>query len=342
MKIVKACKDSIKEASFALKRGGVVVFPTETVYGLGASAFSDKGVEKIFKIKRRPKNNPLIVHISSFDAIEEIARLNLKQKEMINALRIFTPGPLTVVVPGKGRVSKLINAEKESIACRVPSHPAALKLIEESGALAAPSANLSGKASPVRVEDLPEKIIREADLVLDGGRCKGGIESTVLSLLDNTPKILRQGLIAKRDLEEVLGCKVFLDKEVKEKEKDVLSPGRIGKHYAPLTPVKILPAGSDRSSLNLILKEFSKDSRIALLTFKPTLKALNTNSRIKAVFTLSFGGDSKEAAYNFYYTLSLIDKLKFTLVVALEWEEKDGILSALKERLYRASLKAPS
>ncbi|RME62289.1 MAG: threonylcarbamoyl-AMP synthase, partial [Candidatus Dadabacteria bacterium] len=284
MKVVKASKDSIKEASLILKRGGVVVFPTETVYGLGASAFSDKGVEKIFQIKRRPRNNPLIVHILSFDAIEEIAKLSLRQKEIVNALKIFTPGPLTVVVPSRGRVSKLINAGQEGIACRVPSHPAALKLIEEAGALAAPSANLSGRASPVRVEDLSEEIVREADLVLDGGRCKGGIESTVLSLLDDVPKILRQGLITKKDLEEVLSCKVSLDKGVEEKEESVLSPGRIGRHYAPLTPIKILPADTSRDALNLLLKEFSEDSKIALLTFKPPLKALDTNSRIKAVF----------------------------------------------------------
>lgn len=218
-----------------LQKGEPVVFPTETVYGLGAVVFQEQAVKKIFEIKQRPSDNPLIAHISSMDQLEligeEIDPLVYKLAEA------FWPGPLAIVVKKRKEVPGVVSAGHATIAIRMPMHPVAQKLIELVGApLVAPSANLSGKPSPTTLRDVLEDLEGKVRYVIDGGDCEVGIESTVISLISAEPKLLRPGKITRGNLEEVLKKKVLLP----SLSDPILSPGMKYRHYAPKAKVKLI------------------------------------------------------------------------------------------------------
>jgi L-threonylcarbamoyladenylate synthase len=219
----------------ALKKGEPVVFPTETVYGLGAPLFDEQAILQIFKLKGRPLDNPLIAHISS---LEEVSRLSdALDSSFYRLAERFWPGPLTIVVKRKETVPSLASAGQPTIAIRMPSHPIARKLIEGVGApLVAPSANLSGKPSPTRVADVLEDFEGQIKYVIDGGTCEVGIESTVISLFHQTPTLLRPGLIKKAELEEVLKQTIDLPSA----SGPILSPGMKYRHYAPKASLKLV------------------------------------------------------------------------------------------------------
>lgn len=222
-------------AVLSLQRGEPVVFPTETVYGLGAIVFQEQAVKKLFEIKQRPSDNPLIAHIASMDQLELIG-------EGIDPLvyklaEAFWPGPLAIVVKKRREVPSIVSAGHETIAIRMPMHPVAQKLIELVGApLVAPSANLSGKPSPTTLRDVLEDLDGKVSYVIDGGDCEVGIESTVISLVQDEPKLLRPGKITRESLEEVLQKKVLLP----NLSEPILSPGMKYRHYAPKAKVKLV------------------------------------------------------------------------------------------------------
>lgn len=235
MKTVVLKNFDILPAVACLKRGEPVVFPTETVYGLGAPLFNEEAVRQIFTIKNRPNDNPLIAHIAS---IEEAKRLSPCLPEAFYALaEAFWPGPLAIVVERRSEVPSSVSAGWPSIAIRMPSHPIARKLIEAVGEpLVAPSANLSGRPSPTSVRDVLEDLEGKVPYVIDGGECEVGIESTVISLFHKVPTLLRPGKITREMLEKVLGQPVALP----PKTGPILSPGMKYRHYAPKAPVRLV------------------------------------------------------------------------------------------------------
>jgi len=225
---------TIEQAADALKRGKVGIFPTETVYGLGASIEIPEAIREIFVLKGRPSDNPVIVHISEFSqAFGLIEELN---ESFFRLTERFWPGPLTVVVRKKEGVTDLISGGLPTIAIRMPSHPVAHALIAQAGPLAAPSANLSGKPSPTSLSDALEDLGGRVAFALDGGPCSIGIESTVISLVHPVPTLLRPGSITRSELEQTLHTPIALP----PRQGPVLSPGMKYRHYAPKASLKLV------------------------------------------------------------------------------------------------------
>ncbi|MEG2842307.1 MAG: L-threonylcarbamoyladenylate synthase [Ruthenibacterium sp.] len=233
---------NIKEAAALLLQDEVVAIPTETVYGLAASALSDTAVRKIFAAKGRPQDNPLISHIASLEMLPMVAS-HVPQSAYALA-DAFWPGPLTMVLPRSEQVADSVCAGLATAAVRMPCHPVALAVINACGVpLAAPSANLSGSPSPTTAADVYADMNGKIPLILDGGACTVGVESTVISLVGETPVLLRPGYITKEELEQVLGTPVLLSSAIlhKLKEGEVAnSPGMKYKHYAPKANVVLL------------------------------------------------------------------------------------------------------
>jgi L-threonylcarbamoyladenylate synthase len=224
-----------------LKKGEPIVFPTETVYGLGGPFFHREAVQRIFTIKNRPTDNPLIVHVSSIS--EALDLIEDPPAQFFFLANQFWPGPLTLVLKAHPKVSSFISGNLSTIAIRIPSHPIALELLQSFGApLVAPSANLSGRPSPTCALDVLEDLEGKVPLVLDGGPCSIGIESTVLSLVGPQPVLLRPGSITKETLEATLQTTIILPTS----EETPLSPGMKYRHYAPKARIHLL---YDRSEI---------------------------------------------------------------------------------------------
>lgn len=231
----------IRTAAELLRNGRLVAFPTETVYGLGADAFNESAVRAVFEIKGRPPINPLIVHVSG---PEMARRVVADWPDRADALaREFWPGPLTIVLPrAKGRVGlpAVITAGGPNVAVRCPDHPVALALLFEFGApLVGPSANPSGTVSPTTAAHVRAGFPGPEVFVLDGGACRGGIESTVLSLAGDVPRILRPGLVNAAEIERVLGERVEVAGAAAAPGEQLESPGLLARHYAPRTPARL-------------------------------------------------------------------------------------------------------
>ena len=232
----------VADAERSSVRGGVVAFPTETVYGLGANAFDRAAVQRVFEIKNRPRFDPLIVHVADARQVRDLVRDFPAEARML--ARRFWPGPLTLVLPKIDRLPDLVTAGLPTVAIRIPNHALALALLEEVGSpVAAPSANPFGMLSPTTAEHVRDQLGDQVDVILDGGPCAVGVESTIVSFCGARPTLLRPGGIAAEDLEAVLGPLVCPSPH----EPVPLAPGRLPRHYAPRTPLVAL-LGSARPS----------------------------------------------------------------------------------------------
>jgi len=239
--ILKPDSNGISKAADILKNGGLCAIPTETVYGLAANALNSKAVENIFKAKNRPQDNPLIVHITEFDEIYPLVKsVCQKAKKLTDA---YWPGPLTIILPKSDIVPSVVSRGLDTVAIRMPSHPVARDIIKAAGVpLAAPSANRSGRPSPTTAAHVFEDMDGIIEAIVDGGTCYFGLESTVISFISDTPRLLRPGAVTPEDIEKVIG-KIDIDPAVTEKLKDdakVASPGMKHKHYSPKANVIIL------------------------------------------------------------------------------------------------------
>ena len=235
-----------------LKKGGIVAFPTETVYGLGASAWDASAIKKVFEAKGRPADNPLIVHISSTDQILRFT--NDVPENAHKIMNAFWPGPITIIFKKKPEVLDSITAGLDTVAIRMPDHPLALALIEKTGPLVAPSANTSGRPSPTKAEHVINDF--GADFpVIDGGSTQLGLESTVIDLTTSKPMILRPGSIGKTELEAVLHTSVWADVNLRDKPR---SPGQKYSHYKPKASVRWLQSGESPSQLNTLYLMIAK------------------------------------------------------------------------------------
>lgn len=235
MVILKPSLDALASAADALRRGGVIAMPTETVYGLACSALDPEAVTRVFEIKGRPADNPLIVHIASRDQLKQVAAS--WPPELDRLADRFWPGPLTLVLPKKERVPDITTGGLNTVAVRMPSHPVALELIRRAGVpLAAPSANLFMGLSPTTAEAIDPAVLVDVDMVLDGGPCEVGLESTVVDLSGAHPRILRPGGVSRAEIESALGRPLGdLPPEGAR-----LSPGMYPRHYAPGVPVVLV------------------------------------------------------------------------------------------------------
>jgi len=214
-----------------LKQGNLVAFPTETVYGLGASAWNPAAIRKVFEIKGRPSDNPLIVHVSSVDMVKQFTNDISARSKLL--MQKFWPGPLTLVFKKRPEVLDIISAGLDTVAIRMPNHPLALELIQHTGPLVAPSANRSGRPSPTKAEHVILDFGKRVP-VLDGGDCEIGLESTVLDVTKNPPLILRPGSIGANEIHEICGFKPNYDlKTSMSGDEKVSSPGMKYSHYAP-------------------------------------------------------------------------------------------------------------
>jgi L-threonylcarbamoyladenylate synthase len=224
----------IEQAAEILRRGGLVAFPTETVYGLGADARNGEAIKKIYAVKGRPSTNPLIVHVSG------VAMAKLYSSRWPHPARIlaqnFWPGPLTLVLPKSSEIVPEATAGLDTVALRMPDHPIAIKLIRKfDGPIAAPSANRSTHVSPTTAEHVRRELGNDVELILDGGPCRVGIESTVLDLTSTTPRILRPGDVTREQIEKFVGP-VEMNSIVTQTTTAATSPGQQEIHYAPRTP----------------------------------------------------------------------------------------------------------
>jgi len=303
----------------------LVAFPTETVYGLGADACNPRAVARIFEVKRRPAFDPIIVHVGHPEAAAEYGDVSSAAAGRL--MRRFWPGPLTLVVRKHARVPPLVTAGMDTVAIRMPRHPAALELIRAVGrALAAPSANPFGYVSPTEALHVADQLGERVDLILDGGRCSVGIESTVLSLAGLQPVILRAGGITREELEPVIGP--LQERPVTGATPD--SPGQLPRHYATETRLEIRDA-SDPSALPV------PGERVGLLSFS-TPAAYHPYS---AVEVLSPGGNLREAAANLFAALRRLDSLQLDRLIAYPVPE-EGLGVAIMDRLRRCATRGPS
>jgi L-threonylcarbamoyladenylate synthase len=325
----KGIDEKIKKAAEIIKSGGVVAFPTETVYGLGANAYDEQAVKKIFELKGRPQDNPLIVHISKKQDVYIVAREVPEKAKVL--IREFWPGPLTLVLPKNLTVPDIVTAGLDTVAVRMPDHPIALKLIRLSGVpIAAPSANISGKPSATQPEHI-KKYFGEKVFLIEG-KVKIGIESTVLDLTEDVPKILRPGAITKEMIERKIG-KVEL---VEYKKADFIpkSPGLKYRHYTPDAEL-ILVLGKDKM-INFI-KENRRDweeegKKVCVFFFREKPKKFESSPNIKVSIS---GRSLREFAKNLFKIL-IEEGEKYDILI-FEGVDERGIGLGIMNRLKKAA-----
>ena len=311
---------AVEEAAGIIRRGGLVAFPTETVYGLGADACNPEAVARIFEAKARPTFDPLIVHISDPAVASQYGDFSHPlAPELISR---FWPGPLTLVVNKTERIPSIVTAGLDTVAIRNPAHPVALSLIRESRcAIAAPSANLFGRVSPTDAPHVAEQLADRVDLILDGGACSVGIESTILDLTGSKPTILRAGGVPPEALEPFTGPLAWSTSEPARP----LAPGQLPRHYGTLTPLQILPE-------NLLSRRGSGIERVGLLCFTSP----KDSTGFVAVEVLSDSGDLREAAVRLFAALRRLDSLGLDRLVATPVPEQ-GLGIAIMDRLRRCA-----
>jgi L-threonylcarbamoyladenylate synthase len=330
-------KEILRNAVEVLRRGGVIAFPTETVYGLGADAMNPNAVKKIFEIKGRPSDNPLIVHIGSFNMLFEISA-DLSEN-IIKSLKILWPGPFTAIVKKGKSVPDITTAGLPFVAVRMPAHPVALALIEEFGRpIAAPSANRSGKPSPTIAEHVIEDLGDSVDLIIDGGETFFGVESTILDLTKDPPILLRPGPIDPETLERVFGKRIVIPSFARglgEADK-ALAPGMKYRHYAPDKKLILIENGGN---MDICIKNVIKD--LLSRGLKPCIVGYEEYKYIASIYMLEFISlgsirNPYEIAKNLYKGLRSVDKTSADLCIAIGVDER-GIGLAIMNRLRKAS-----
>lgn len=328
--IKKASEESVEEACRLIKSGDVVAVPTETVYGIAANAFDGEAIKKIFKAKGRPQDNPLIVHISDMDMLNDVVKS--VPKDAYALADAFWPGPLTMIMPKGDKVAEETCAGLDSVGVRMPSNPIAHEIILRSGLpFAAPSANISGRPSPTNAADVFFDMDGRLPLIIDGGECFAGVESTVVSLLGENPIVLRPGYITKEDMQAVLGKEVLLSAAITQGVKDgdeVLSPGMKYKHYAPNAQVYIVDGDFDAFKAYVCAK---KGDGVFCLCFDGEEKEL-------PVECVTYGKKERadEQAHNLFNALRRLDDKKASIVYARR-PDKSGVGLAVYNRLIRAA-----
>ncbi len=319
--------ESISEAKTILLNGDVVAIPTETVYGLGGNAFDDLAVQKIFEVKGRPNDNPLIAHVHSDYDLSKIIDYDPPYAKKLR--EAFLPGPLTLVYPSTGKVSPYVSCGLSTLAVRVPSHEGAqafLKAVDIP--VVAPSANLSKHVSPTSAWHVYEDFEGQIPLILDGGVCEGGIESTVCDVTGDVPVVLRPGLITKEQIASVVGRCEEYEPNFASGER-VKSPGVLYKHYSPRCQTQLY---LDAKQAQIAVDDGrAQGKKVAVLC-----EQAQVNSFLRVGLTvLNLGGNAKEMASRLYDLLRKAEKV-CDLLIAVEPERKDGVMTGVLNRLRKA------
>ncbi len=323
--------ESIDEPAQIIKEGGLVLFPTETVYGIGANALNDDAVKKIFIAKGRAQDNPLILHIADMEMLNDIAK-NISELEY-KLMGNFWPGPFTIILNKKDGIADQATCCGDTVGVRMPSNRIAYELIKRAGVpIAAPSANISGKPSGTNVEDIREELQDKVDFIIDGGEADIGLESTVVRVINDEVKILRPGKITKADIEQVANH-VEVDKKVMgrvEKNEKVLSPGMKYRHYAPKTPC-VLVYSKENEKIIEEIHELAKNKNVLVLSTKENLDKLQGYK----VIDIGSKNNLLEISHRIFSALRSVDKYDVDLAI-IEGVEESGIGLAIMNRLIRA------
>lgn len=324
-KIVKS--DNLDEAAQCLKCGGTVIFPTETVYGLGADALNEDAVKKIYAAKGRPSDNPLIVHIADTDNLLKIVKtVPPDAQKLIDA---FWPGPLTMIFKKCDAVPRIVTANLDTVAVRFPSNKTAQNLIKKSGVfVAAPSANLSGSPSPTVFKHVCDDMMGRVDFIIDGGECSVGIESTVLDVSQEEFKILRPGYVTFDDIRKYTD-RIKSDYVDIKGVKTPKCPGMKYTHYSPKADVFVVMGkeGGCKKYIDSVLE--NKNKRIGVLSYKNT-KYENAD------YVIDAGDDMKNYAYVLYEALREFDENGIDVIYA-QLEDESGIGVAVKNRIFKSA-----
>lgn len=322
-------EEKIKEAAQDILNGEIVIFPTETVYGIGANALNDDACKNIFKAKGRAGDNPLIVHVNNVDMIKQLVEEpNEIEKKLIKS---FCPGPFTLILKAKNIIPKSVTAGLETVGIRMPSNKIANKLIEYAGVpIAAPSANVSGRPSGTKIDDILKEFDGKVSTIIDDGMVDIGLESTVVRVIDNKVRILRPGKITKENIEK-LGIEVEIDKNILGKydgKEKVLSPGMKYRHYAPNTKCMMVYSKNEAVMINKINELINGKNALVVCRDK-NFDKYDTKNKIK------MGNSLEEIAHNIFSILRQVDKYNVDIVI-IEGMQKDGLGLALNNRLLRA------
>ena len=329
--------EELEEACRILQKGGLVAFPTETVYGLGGDAMYSEASAKIYAAKGRPSDNPLIVHIADMDALEDIAQS--VPEAAVKLADHFWPGPLTMIFPKKEAVPKSTTGGLETVAVRMPSHPVARALIRESGVyIAAPSANTSGRPSPTKAEHVKEDLDGRIDMILDGGAVGIGLESTIVDLSTGVPTILRPGYITGEMLEDVLG-EVQVDPAILSQKMNpnivAKAPGMKYRHYAPKGQMTIIEGDTGKvvDEINRLVKEKTDEGcSVAVIATEETKDAYAC-ANVRSVGSRATEGP---IAAGLYDILREMDHIGAEYIYA-ESFEKDTLGKAIMNRMLKAA-----
>ena len=331
-RIFGTSEEDIQQAAEIIREGGLVAFPTETVYGLGADALNPEAVGKVYAAKGRPSDNPMIVHISSKDDLE---RLTFEITEDIKKLAdVFWPGPLTMVVPARPVVPRVTTGGLDTVAVRMPSDVTAAALITSSGVpIAAPSANLSGKPSPTTARHVIDDLDGRIDAIIEGGDCQVGIESTVVDMTGSIPAVLRPGIITREQLSAALGKTVELDPALLAKPeikwKDGLletdedfkpkSPGMKYRHYAPKAEMIIYKGNREKAALAMAEEK---------------LRRVENGQKVEVI--MYDDAEPEKAAREFFAKLRACDKAGVDVILAAALKE-DGVGFAVMNRMFKSA-----
>ena len=325
-------KNEIKRQAKLLSEGKTVIFPTETVYGLGANALDEDAVKKIYEAKGRPSDNPLIVHIYDKEEVYNLAEnINEKAKTIMDK---FWPGPITIILNKKDIVPYRTSGGLETVAIRMPSHLIAREIIKEAGVpIAAPSANISGRPSPTKADHVYEEMNGRVSGIVLGGDCNFGLESTVLDVTTENPMILRPGSITKEDLEKVIG-EVLIDPSLERKEdnKKAKAPGMKYTHYSPDADVYIV-SGNIEDTISKINSLVVENNEKGLKTGVMCLEQNKNNYKGEVV---SLGSTLEEVGSNLFDVLRQMDKMNIDIVYSEEFP-RDGVGQAIMNRLLKSA-----
>ena len=336
-KLLSDSNEDIEIAAEILKSGGLVAFPTETVYGLGGDALMPEASKKIYAAKGRPSDNPLIVHIADIASVDDLAEEVPEKAKLL--MEAFWPGPLTIILNKKEAVPKETTGGLNTVAIRMPSHPAAMELIKKSGVyIAAPSANTSGRPSPTMAEHVADDLSGRIEAIIDGGPVGIGIESTIVDMTGEIPTILRPGYITKRMLEGIVG-EVEIDKAIIEPDPNLRpkAPGMKYTHYAPAGTLTIVEDANtpDKVTENVI-REINRlaaeKEKVAVLTTADNAHLYTAENKV----LLGEEGNGKTVATRLYSALRECDKLGVEYIYS-EGFDRDELGGAIMNRLLKAA-----
>ena len=324
VRVLRATEAELESALRSLRAGELVAFPTETVYGLGADASNPAAVRRIFEVKGRPAHHPVIVHLSGIEQLHDWSR-EVPQAALRLAER-FWPGPLTLVLPRAADLSDVVTGGQDTVALRVPSHPMAQQLLAAfQGGIAAPSANRYGRLSPTRAEHVREELGAAVSVVLDGGECQIGLESTIVAFQGRQARLLRPGAITAAQIRQIVG-----ELGVGADEASPRVPGSTSAHYAPVTPLIIVPAGQIDSRAEALS---AGGRRVAVLAWRAPLASHVSVTWINA------GRRAQQYGHDLYDHLRVLDKSGCRRILVQDVPEAEA-WAAIRDRLRRAAAAA--